>query len=130
PSRQDAAPASVSAPGPHTPPARRDTDEPIAVIGISGRYPQADTLEEFWRNLAEGRDCVTEVPADRWDADALFDADPAAPGRSYGRWGGFLSDVDSFDSLFFQIAPKQARTMDPQERLFLQTAWSALEDAG
>ncbi|MEU5227587.1 SDR family NAD(P)-dependent oxidoreductase, partial [Streptomyces toyocaensis] len=126
--RQDA--ASAPAPVPHTPPARRDADEPIAVIGISGRYPQADTLEEFWRNLAEGRDCVTEVPADRWDADALFDADPAAPGRSYSRWGGFLSDVDSFDSLFFQIAPKQARTMDPQERLFLQTAWSALENAG
>ncbi|MFH8902656.1 SDR family NAD(P)-dependent oxidoreductase [Streptomyces coeruleorubidus] len=130
PTRQDAAPASAPAPGPHTPPARRDADEPIAVIGISGRYPQADTLEEFWRNLAEGRDCVTEVPADRWDADALFDADPAAPGRSYSRWGGFLSDVDSFDSLFFQIAPKQARTMDPQERLFLQTAWAALENAG
>ncbi|MFC4465284.1 SDR family NAD(P)-dependent oxidoreductase [Streptomyces xiangluensis] len=127
-SRQDAAPAP--APGPHTPPARRDADEPIAIIGISGRYPQADTLEEFWRNLAEGRDCVTEVPADRWDADALFDADPAASGRSYSRWGGFLSNVDSFDSLFFQIAPKQARTMDPQERLFLQTAWSALENAG
>ncbi|KAK1177053.1 SDR family NAD(P)-dependent oxidoreductase [Streptomyces sp. NBS 14/10] len=128
PSRQETAPAS--APGPHAPPARRDADEPIAIIGISGRYPQADTLEEFWRNLTEGRDCVTEVPADRWDADALFDADPAAPGRSYSRWGGFLSDVDSFDSLFFQIAPKQARTMDPQERLFLETVWSALENAG
>ncbi|WP_055419932.1 SDR family NAD(P)-dependent oxidoreductase [Streptomyces pactum] len=132
PSRQDLTPAPgpATAPGPYSPPARRDADEPIAIIGISGRYPQADNLEEFWRNLAEGRDCVTEVPADRWDADALFDADPAAPGRSYSRWGGFLSDVDSFDSLFFQIAPKQARTMDPQERLFLQTAWSALEDAG
>ncbi|WP_141713140.1 SDR family NAD(P)-dependent oxidoreductase, partial [Streptomyces sparsogenes] len=131
-SRQDTAPAPASAPapGPHTPPAGRDADEPIAIIGISGRYPQADTLEEFWRNLAEGRDCVTEVPADRWDADALFDPDPDAPGRSYGRWGGFLSDVDSFDSLFFQISPKQARTMDPQERLFLETAWSALENAG
>ncbi|GCB43496.1 malonyl CoA-acyl carrier protein transacylase [Streptomyces sp. NL15-2K] len=132
PRQQDTAPvpAPVPAPAPHTPPAPRADDEPIAVIGISGRYPQADTLEEFWHNLAEGRDCVTEVPADRWDADALFDADPAAPGRSYSRWGGFLSDVDSFDSLFFQIAPKQARTMDPQERLFLQTAWSALENAG
>ncbi|WP_307852184.1 SDR family NAD(P)-dependent oxidoreductase [Streptomyces sp. b94] len=128
PSGED--PTPTPAPGPLTPPAHRDAHEPIAIIGISGRYPQADTLEEFWRNLAEGRDCVTEVPADRWDADALFDADPSAPGRSYGRWGGFLSDVDSFDSLFFQIAPKQARTMDPQERLFLETAWSALEDAG
>ncbi|MFJ4187795.1 SDR family NAD(P)-dependent oxidoreductase [Kitasatospora sp. NPDC089509] len=107
-----------------------EPDEPIAVIGISGRYPGAADLEQFWRNLAAGRDCVTEVPADRWDADALYDPDPAAPGRSYGRWGGFLDDVDSFDSLFFQISPKQARSMDPQERLFLETAWSALEDAG
>ncbi|MFM9608161.1 SDR family NAD(P)-dependent oxidoreductase [Streptomyces niveiscabiei] len=100
-------------------------DDPIAVIGISGRYPGADTLDEFWRNLSEGRDSVTEVPVDRWDASELADS-----GRSSSRWGGFLSDVDSFDSLFFQISPKQARTMDPQERLFLQTAWSALENAG
>ncbi|MFM9443284.1 SDR family NAD(P)-dependent oxidoreductase [Streptomyces acidiscabies] len=100
-------------------------NDPIAVIGISGRYPGADTLDDFWRNLSEGRDSVTEVPADRWDASELADS-----GRSTSRWGGFLSDVDSFDSLFFQIYPKQARTMDPQERLFLQTAWSALENAG
>ncbi|MEW2258477.1 SDR family NAD(P)-dependent oxidoreductase [Streptomyces sp. NPDC047869] len=122
------APAPAARPEPSRPaPAE---DDPIAVIGISGRYPKARDLDEFWRNLAEGRDCVTEVPADRWDADALFDPDPAAPGRSYGRWGGFLDDVDSFDSLFFKISPKQARTMDPQERLFLETAWSALENAG
>ncbi|MEZ0115425.1 polyketide synthase PksN [Catenulispora sp. EB89] len=106
------------------------SDEPIAIIGISGRYPQAADLDEFWRNLVAGRDCVTEVPADRWDATALYDEAPAAPGHSHGRWGGFMSDVDCFDSLFFQIAPKQARSMDPQERLFLETAWSALEDAG
>ncbi|GAV43017.1 SDR family NAD(P)-dependent oxidoreductase [Streptomyces acidiscabies] len=100
-------------------------NDPIAVIGISGRYPGADTLDDFWRNLAEGRNSVTEVPADRWDASELADS-----GRSTSRWGGFLSDVGSFDSLFFQISPKQARTMDPQERLLLQTAWSALESAG
>ncbi|PPK67116.1 SDR family NAD(P)-dependent oxidoreductase [Actinokineospora auranticolor] len=109
---------------------RPEADEPIAVIGISGRYPRAADLGEFWANLAQGLDCVSTVPADRWDAEALYAADPRTPGRSYGRWGGFLSDVDSFDSLFFQIAPAQARTMDPQERLFLETAWSALEDAG
>ncbi|WP_308290635.1 SDR family NAD(P)-dependent oxidoreductase [Streptomyces cellostaticus] len=124
------APAPAPAARPEPPRPVPAEDEPIAVIGISGRYPGARDLDEFWRNLAEARDCVTEVPADRWDADALFDPDPAAPGRSYGRWGGFLDDVDSFDSLFFRISPKQARTMDPQERLFLETAWSALENAG
>jgi acyl transferase domain-containing protein/NAD(P)-dependent dehydrogenase (short-subunit alcohol dehydrogenase family)/acyl carrier protein/SAM-dependent methyltransferase/aryl carrier-like protein len=102
----------------------------IAIIGMSGRYPQARDLSQLWENLKQGRDAVTEVPPDRWDASALFDADPDTPGRTYSRWGGFLADVDAFDSLFFQIAPAQARLMDPQERLFLETAWAALEDAG
>ncbi|MET9544856.1 SDR family NAD(P)-dependent oxidoreductase [Streptomyces sp. NPDC006627] len=102
----------------------------IAIIGISGRYPQARDLTEFWENLRQGRDCVTEVPRDRWDADAHFDADHTTPGASYGKWGGFLADVDAFDSLFFRIPPSQAKLMDPQERLFLEAAWSALENAG
>ncbi|NEC91056.1 type I polyketide synthase [Streptomyces sp. SID12501] len=105
-------------------------EDDIAIIGISGRYPKARDLDEFWENLRAGRDCVTEVPADRWDAEAVFDPDPSAAGRSYSRWGGFLDDVDAFDSLFFRISPMQAKTMDPQERLFLETAWAALEDAG
>ncbi|MBL1100571.1 type I polyketide synthase [Streptomyces coffeae] len=128
-----ALPSPVSRPRPvtaHVVPVPDPADEDIAIIGISGRYPKARDLDEFWENLRSGRDCVTEVPADRWDADALFDADPAAPGRSYSRWGGFLDDVDTFDSLFFRISPMQAKTMDPQERLFLETAWAALEDAG
>ncbi|WP_146662813.1 SDR family NAD(P)-dependent oxidoreductase, partial [Enhygromyxa salina] len=107
-----------------------NTDEPVAIIGLAGRYPKARDLDEFWANLLAGRDCVTEIPSERWDVDALFDADPTAPGRSYGRWGGFLDEVAAFDSLFFQISPKQARAMDPQERLFLESAWSALENAG
>ncbi|WP_371657295.1 SDR family NAD(P)-dependent oxidoreductase [Streptomyces sp. NBC_00280] len=105
-------------------------EDDIAIIGISGRYPKARDLDEFWENLRAGRDCVTEVPADRWDAGEVFDPDPSAAGRSYSRWGGFLDDVDAFDSLFFRISPMQAKTMDPQERLFLETAWAALEDAG
>ncbi|MTJ79682.1 MAG: SDR family NAD(P)-dependent oxidoreductase, partial [Telmatospirillum sp.] len=112
---------------PVTGPASSDA---IAVIGMAGRYPDADTLDEFWDNLSRGRDSVGEVPPARWNAQALFDADPDAEGRSYGRWGAFLTDVDCFDSLFFQIAPAQAKLMDPQERLFLETAWAALEDAG
>ncbi|WP_234332452.1 type I polyketide synthase, partial [Streptomyces sp. NRRL F-5650] len=104
-------------------------DEAIAVIGLSGRYPMADDLDAFWHNLVEGRDCVTEIPADRWDHSAFYRPRRDAVGRSYGKWGGFLSDVDKFDPLFFPVMPREAELMDPQERLFLQTAWHTLEDA-
>ncbi|MCX7366152.1 MAG: amino acid adenylation domain-containing protein [Alphaproteobacteria bacterium] len=108
-------------------------DDPIAIIGIAGRYPQADTLDAFWENLKAGRDCIGEIPPDRWPMDGFFEADPkkaAASGRSYSRWGGFLDDFADFDPLFFNISPKEALAIDPQERLFLQCAWHALEDAG
>ena len=104
--------------------------EPIAIIGMAGRYPMANDLNAFWENLSQGRDCISEVPADRWDVDALFDPDRGKIGAVYSRWGGFLEDVDKFDPLFFNISPKRAAAMDPQERLFLETAWHTLEDAG
>ncbi|MFJ2773110.1 SDR family NAD(P)-dependent oxidoreductase [Streptomyces sp. NPDC087300] len=121
------APSPAAARPPRAPLA---ADDDIAVIGISGRYPGARDLAEFWENLRQGKDSVTEVPRERWDADAHFDSDRSAPGASYGKWGGFLSDVAAFDSLFFRIPPSQAKLMDPQERLFLEAAWSALENAG
>ncbi|MGW8063186.1 SDR family NAD(P)-dependent oxidoreductase [Streptomyces ziwulingensis] len=108
----------------------RTAPEPIAVIGVAGRYPGAADLNAFWANLAAGRDCVTEVPADRWDHDALYDPEPGRPGRTYGRWGGFLAGMDRFDPLFFGISRREAERMDPQERLFLTIAWQTLEDAG
>ncbi|MBP0454655.1 SDR family NAD(P)-dependent oxidoreductase [Kitasatospora sp. RG8] len=115
-------------------PVRRPATEPegpeIAVIGLAGRYPQARNVREFWRNLAEGRDCITEVPADRWDHSAYFDPDKNAPGRTYTKWGGFLDRADHFDPLFFNISPREAAFMDPQERLFLETVHETLEDAG
>ena len=118
------------------PVAARGREEPrpetldIAVIGMSGRYPQAEDLERFWLNLETGRDCIEEIPAERWDYRPLFDATRRQPGSIYARWGGFLERVDRFDAAFFQISPLVARYMDPQERLFLETAWSCLEDAG
>ncbi|MEV7775552.1 SDR family NAD(P)-dependent oxidoreductase [Kitasatospora sp. NPDC086791] len=102
----------------------------IAVIGLAGRYPQARNVREFWRNLAEGRDSITEVPADRWDHGRYFDPDPDAPGRTYTKWGGFLDRADHFDPLFFNISPREAAFMDPQERLFLECVHETLEDAG
>ncbi|MEL7281117.1 MAG: SDR family NAD(P)-dependent oxidoreductase, partial [Pseudomonadota bacterium] len=109
------------------------TDDRIAIIGMSGRYPDADTLQEFWQNLAAGRDSITEVPQDRWAIEDVYEPDQAAAvaqGKSYSKWGGFLEGFADFDPLFFNIAPRDAWDMDPQERLVLQAAWHAMEDAG
>jgi acyl transferase domain-containing protein len=103
--------------------------EPIAVIGLACRFPGADNPEQFWQALLSGRDAVTEVPRDRWDMDACFDADPRAPGKSYSRWGAFLDRVDEFDAAFFGISPREAQQMDPRQRILLETAWEALENA-
>ncbi|MFE3599909.1 SDR family NAD(P)-dependent oxidoreductase [Streptomyces sp. NPDC059142] len=105
-------------------------DDAIAVIGMAGRYPQAADVAEFWRNLSAGRDCITEVPADRWPHEQFFDPRPNTPGRTYGKWGGFLDGIDRFDRAFFGISRREAERMDPQERLFLTTAWQTVEDAG
>ncbi|WP_309896269.1 SDR family NAD(P)-dependent oxidoreductase [Archangium sp.] len=102
----------------------------IAVIGMSGRYPQAANLEQYWRNLEAARDCIVEIPSARWDYRPLFEPTRRGPGTVYSKWGGFLDDMDRFDAAFFQISPLIARYMDPQERLFLETAWACLEDAG
>ncbi|MEV7171525.1 SDR family NAD(P)-dependent oxidoreductase [Streptomyces sp. NPDC093224] len=107
-----------------------DEDDAIAVVGISGRYPGARTLDEFWENLRAGRDGITEVPADRWDHRAIHSDSKGVPGRSYGRWGGFVDGIDEFDAAFFHISPNEAAVLDPQERLFLQEAWHAFEEAG
>ncbi|MFP2957509.1 SDR family oxidoreductase [Myxococcus sp. 1LA] len=108
-------------------------DEPIAIIGMSGRYPKAGTLTEFWERLSHGEDCITEIPSERWSLDGFFYPDKkhaAARGMSYSKWGGFLDGFADFDPLFFNISPREATNMDPQERLFLQSCWEVLEDAG
>lgn len=102
----------------------------IAIIGLSGKYPCANNLQELWRNLVEGRYCVGEVPADRWNMAAYFDPNGKKPDKSYNKWGGFIDQVSRFDPSFFQITPKEAELMDPQQRLFLQVVWALLEDAG
>ena len=103
-------------------------DEPIAIIGMSGRFPQARNVAEMWTILAQGREAVTEIPADRFDW-RLYYGDPAA-GKTDGKWSGCVPGVREFDPLFFDISPREAETMDPRQRLLLQEAWNALEDAG
>ena len=103
---------------------------PIAIVGMGCRFPGGvRDAASYWELLAEGRDAITEVPVWRWDAAALFDPDPHAPGRVASRWGGFVDNPEYFDSAFFGIAPVEAEAMDPQQRLLLEVTWEALEDA-
>ncbi|MDY7093375.1 MAG: SDR family NAD(P)-dependent oxidoreductase [Acidobacteriota bacterium] len=116
-----AVPTAAAAPSP---------GEPIAVVGVGCRFPGADGPEAFWRLLEDGVDAIRPVPAERWDAEALYAPEAATPGKSNTRWGGFLEQVDRFDADFFGISPREAARMDPQQRLLLEVAWSALEHAG
>lgn len=107
-------------------------DEDIAIIGINGKYPMAGDVNEFWENISQEKDCITTVPLERWDYKQYFDEnyEKPVPGKMYSKWGGFIADVDKFDPAFFGIAPREAVIMDPQERIFLETVWGALEDSG
>ncbi len=126
PNEAAASPASEGA----LPSRDSDAETPIAIIGLSGRYPLAKNLDEFWENLKAGRNCITEIPKDRWDGDAYYHPEKETSGKCYTKWGGFIEGVEDFDPLFFSISPAQAELMDPQERLFLETVWQAMEDAG
>jgi len=116
----------------------QDTDEPeagierrdIAIVGLSAKFPKAHNIEAFWENLKSGIDCITEIPANRWDSEKYYDPVVGEPGKSYSKWGGFLDTIDAFDPMFFNISPKEAELMDPQERLFLECAYEVIEDAG
>ncbi len=109
----------------------RTHKEPIAIIGMACRTPGgANTPDAFWHLLSTGVDAIVEIPRDRWDADAWYDADPDAPGKTYVRAGGFVSGVDQFDAAFFGISPREATSMDPQQRFLLEVTWEALEHAG
>ncbi|MFI1227466.1 MULTISPECIES: SDR family NAD(P)-dependent oxidoreductase [unclassified Streptomyces] len=107
-----------------------DGPEPIAVVGVAGRYPGARDLDELARRLLRGQSSVTEIPEDRWDHSRYFDPSGTDPAGSYSKWACLLDDVARFDSLFFGISPREAELMDPQQRLFLEVAYETLQDAG
>jgi acyl transferase domain-containing protein/acyl carrier protein len=103
----------------------------IAIVGIGCRFPGGIVdVRTFWRLLQQGGDAITEVPASRYDLGRFFDERPATPGRTMSRYGGFVEPIESFDAAFFDISPREAQTLDPHQRLLLEVAWEALEDAG
>jgi enoyl-CoA hydratase/carnithine racemase/acyl carrier protein len=109
---------------------KENLTEDIAIIGISGEFPGARDLEELWKNIEAGKNNITEVPRERWDMEKYYSEKREEEGKSYSKWGGFVSEIDKFDPLFFSISPMEAELMDPQQRLFLQEAWKTFEDAG
>ncbi|MDE5120758.1 MAG: type I polyketide synthase, partial [Trichodesmium sp. St19_bin1] len=104
--------------------------EAIAIIGMSCRFPGgANSPEAFWEILNQGMDAISEVPQNRWNIDEYYDPNPDTPGKIISRYGGFLSQVDSFDAPFFGISPREAKSLDPQQRLLLEVSWEAIERA-
>ncbi|NTX52451.1 type I polyketide synthase [Myxococcus sp. CA039A] len=107
-------------------------EEPIAIVGMSCRYPGgANDPASYWRLLHEGQCATRKVPLERWDADALYDPDPDRFWKMYTRYGCFVDQrIDLFDAPFFNMSPREAAMLDPQQRLLLETSWEALENAG
>ncbi|MCB2360147.1 SDR family NAD(P)-dependent oxidoreductase [Clostridium estertheticum] len=102
-----------------------NSSDDIVIIGLSGRYPMANTMEQFYNNLKTGKDCISTFPKERWkNYQFSYDID------EFYKYGGFIDGIDQFDPLFFNISPRQAEIMDPQARIFLEVAWEACEDAG
>jgi acyl transferase domain-containing protein len=102
----------------------------FAIVGYAARFPGAADADQYWDLLHDGRDAVSEVPQDRWDVEEFFDPDPDAPGKIVTRRAGFIDDATGFDAPFFGVSAREAKVMDPQHRLLLETAWQAVEHSG
>lgn len=101
----------------------------VAVLGMACRFPGADGYRQFWRLLAQGGDSIREIPAERWRAGDFYSRDLGAANAAVSKWGGFLDRVDEFDNRFFSISAREARAMDPRQRVLLEEVWRALEDS-
>ncbi|MDZ8137565.1 MAG: type I polyketide synthase [Nostoc sp. DedQUE04] len=104
--------------------------EAIAIVGMACRFPGANNYNEFWKNLEQGTDSITEIPQERWNLENFYSSNIEIPNTSNSKWGGFIEDIDKFDANFFQTSAREANRIDPQQRLMLELSWSCIEDAG
>ena len=109
---------------------KKEPPSPIAIVGLSGRFPQADNLDEFWNNLITGKDCISEIPGNRWRWEDYYENPLKNRNKTNSKWGGFLKNIRAFDTGFFNITPREAELMDPQQRLLLEETWHLFEHAG
>ncbi|HWO22149.1 MAG TPA: SDR family NAD(P)-dependent oxidoreductase, partial [Kofleriaceae bacterium] len=129
-SAEQGAPRSQAQAAPAIPSEIERSDEPLAIVGMACRFPQAPDLDAYWRVLADGIDATADVPPERWDAGAYHDEDRDAPGKSVSRRAALLDQIDGFDPQVFGISPREAHEIDPAQRLALELSWEALEHAG
>jgi len=104
--------------------------EAIAIIGMACRFPGANDYEQFWLNLEAGVNSITEIPPQRWDVNKYYSPHPQQRNKTISKWAGLIQGSDQFDAQFFAISPREAKSLDPQQRLMLELSWSCLEDAG
>ena len=103
----------------------------VAIIGMGCKFPGgSNSVKEFWNNIKSGKDCVTEVPENRWSIEEYYHNDDSVEGKTHSRWGGFIDDFDKFDAPFFGINEREARQIDPQQRQMLEVTWETFENAG
>ncbi|MDJ0713584.1 MAG: alpha/beta fold hydrolase [Prochloraceae cyanobacterium] len=102
----------------------------IAIVGMACRFPGANNYQQFWQNLKEEINSISEIPCERWEVEKYYSSNPEEQNKSISKWGGFIEGIDQFDAKFFGISPREAQRMDPQQRLMLELSWSCLEDAG
>lgn len=108
-----------------------EKNEPIAIIGMAMRLPgKIKNAKDLWHVLVNGIDCIEEIPANRWDKDALYDPNPNAAGKLYIKEGGFIEDIEMLDGPFFNISPIELESTDPQQRILLEVTHEAFENAG
>ena len=111
------------------PPRPTEPGAPIAIVGMACRFGGAPNLEAYWRLIRDGLEGVVEVPPDRWRVDDYYNAE-GGPGKTVTRRGAFVANIDQFEPTFFGVTPREASRMDPQQRMLLEVAWEAMENAG